>query len=518
MKIAFLIDYSKCSGYGHVNRSLTLASTLVERGHSIGYLLSNQDLTSVQYPELFSCKLSDKPFLTSQTAEKGTFDFSLWNSVIDEWMPDMLIIDSYLIRRDDAIHLAQSLKTVVFERKDLDGHCDYLIDFMPATAEGSSGSQSRTVHLNGPRYFVARKSSPKNISRTGVILHTGGTYRYDTQSSFFKYCALEFRSSMVPITWLVSSKEEIGELMRSDLALSDDSFRYFDPVNSSLWSEFDYVVGPPSGSLFESLIQGCVAITACTSETQNDNMRSWVAIGHLLHLDETHSDDQETVRHICSLALKCRLELLEFAQGVRLSPSPNGCGLLADRIMQVENLNAPDIDIVKSELNSTTYACSHLVMPCTHEDIAVFRDARNLQKNRDVSTSNRKITWVEHVHWWLKGDVHRFKLMRDDKAVAFIWFKAREVLNVSYLYGGWFPSEEKADLTDALEIVRWQVDQVAPKYPHHKWIATFASSNKVAPIINRRMGFVDADLDAINAARILFPGTGEDQPVMVYPS
>lgn len=518
MKVVFLIDYSESSGYGHINRSLCLASELIRKGISVRCLFSSRNMPTDSFEELSSYRLSEQIFMVNQVDGTSAFDFSLWNSILDEWKPDAVIIDSYSISSNDAKTISGKRKTIAFERPDLDGYCDCLIDFMPAKIRPDNSISGRTRYLSGPEYFICRGVGCSKEPRNGAILHTGGSYRYEKRTVFFESCAIEFRSRLIPITWLISCENDMNRLVGNGLATVNDSFRYFDSSNGSLWSEFTYVVGPPSSSLFESLIQGCVAITACTSESQNDSLEAWVEVGHLLHVSSMNSFDKKAIRDICALATEFRSEILEFAKGVKRRPNRSGSRLLADRLVQAVLMEEP---VAANESYSgipTMNDGEKLIAPCDDDDIMAFRNARNLEKNRAVSTSNQKISWLNHVRWWLRGDVHRYKLLKNGHVAAFIWFKEQRISDSDYLYGGWFPADNSADLSDAFEIVRWQIDEVAPKYPKHKWIATFAKSNKAIPLVNRHLGFVDADNAAVTAARIIFPGTEEEQKIMVYPA
>jgi len=512
MNILFLIDYSHKSGFGHINRSLALASRFTQLGHSIHYLLSDLKLPEGCFSEFQGYPFSDRPFFKVLSNGSRRLDTYYIFYLINKWDPIAIVIDSYSISRNDILKLSGKRKTIIFERADMDGYCDVLLDFMPIPQASDSHQQRTTKRLQGPKFFISREFSPGTQKRTGVVLHTGGSFRYDQSFVFFKTCADFFRSKLHSVSWVILNIDGQIRLLSDGLAHTTDSFIYFDPSVSNLWSSFDYVVGPPSSSLFESLIQKCIPITTCTAFHQNDDPEQWLKIGHLLHLDRSSSLDPDFIKSYCKLAIECKDEIRAFIQGVENKPNPSGCEFLAKNI----------IDILLS--NTTTEECTEgipdinerMIVPCTADDISNFLKARNLLSNRLVSTSDRLISWSEHIRWWLLSSVSRYKLVMGTKVVAYIWYGRKCIESMNYLYGGWFPAGNSANLMDALEIIKWQVHEISPKYPMHKWIATFERSNSAIPILNKRMGFIEATNVSKRAAHVLFPGTSESQIVLEY--
>ena len=185
-----------------------------------------------------------------------------------------------------------------------------------------------------------------------------------------------------------------------------------------------------------------MAITACTSESQNDDSDTWSKIGHLLHINSNNCSDPEKIKDVCSIAQECRLKLLDFSKKVKNRPSADGAVLIAHTI--VENIFNTSHAIGKSQSKDdlNTISEEKRIELCMPEDIAHFRNARNLKKNRTVSTSSQPISWTEHVKWWLLGDVYRYKLVKNNNISAFIWFRERKISNLNYLWrmvpGRWF--------------------------------------------------------------------------------
>ena len=102
MKILFLIDYSSKSGYGHVNRSLSLISELIKLGVSIQYLLSEQPIPIKALGKGLSSQYSEDFFLQQQSHGGHCLNVNLLNTIISRWGPDAIVMDSYSINTFEA--------------------------------------------------------------------------------------------------------------------------------------------------------------------------------------------------------------------------------------------------------------------------------------------------------------------------------------------------------------------------------------------------------------------------------
>ena len=306
------------------------------------------------------------------------------------------------------------------------------------------------------------------------------------------------------VSWICPTVSGRDWLKHSELASSDDTVLSWINDPGNLWSEFDFVIGPSSTSLFEAVMQGSLPISFSISDTQLSESIDWSRIGHVLHLAQSEINDAKALNTIMSLAFEYFQELRsELSKHSHLLDG-NGAFRVAKAIANLPNKpNSPP--------NLTGSRSEEMVRECNLTDAVAFLQARNGISVRALSTNPDQINkWPDHLSWWLQKTVERFVLEDNNEIIAYFWHRSKKVAGHDYLIGGWFPASDRPSFTAAVRLLHWQLEYCANKYPGHLWIATINKRNRAVLSLNRRCGFTDADPFNIEVAKELFPGTSDD--------
>ena len=135
---------------------------------------------------------------------------------------------------------------------------------------------------------------------------------------------------------------------------------------------------------------------------------------------------------------------------------------------------------------------------CKIFDIRYFLNARNQKLARAMSITNRTITWPEHINWWLRNDIKKYKLMRGDETIAYHWTKINKDNKGKFVTSAWFLSKDVHNkLQITYEVLRFQCKFVKKNYKNSTWIITMKEQNKFVERLNSRFGFYPANQNYI---------------------
>ena len=90
-----------------------------------------------------------------------------------------------------------------------------------------------------------------------------------------------------------------------------------------------------------------------------------------------------------------------------------------------------------------------------------------------MSTSSKIITWPEHINWWLRKDVRKFKIINGDKTLAYHWIRINKDDEGNFLTSAWFLSKYTVDnLAIANSVLKFLYNFVKKNYKNLIWIIT----------------------------------------------
>jgi hypothetical protein len=419
-----------------------------------------------------------------------------------------LVVDSYRVT-DRWVHLAQSKGFVVFAFDDLNvlGAADIRVNYSPSARPlGTNG-----VELIGPQYFVTdlSRQTPKAKKPRSVIFHAGANGDFSGSVPVVRAISDSARGHGLEVCWLIANTASHEWLESSGLLSNEDRLCHWQVDKAMNWADFDIVVGPPSTSLYEAVMQGALPISYVISDTQNDSRAGWLSIGHALHLTSSDCRSSSALWGAMGLAVKNYCELI--GELGRNSTILDGLG--ASRVANAFLRDSSQLPPLDS--SGETQEIHLAIRACVLSDAENFLLARNSPLVRQVSTSGREIEWIEHLNWWLDSSVERFKIGQPGKAAAYFWHRPRLINGKSYLIGGWFPAHEGPIFSAVIQLVTWQLQHCSSRYPGYIWLATISADNRAVIELNRKLGFVDASPESRADAEHLFPGTLEKNFVIL---
>ena len=135
--------------------------------------------------------------------------------------------------------------------------------------------------------------------------------------------------------------------------------------------------------------------------------------------------------------------------------------------------------------------------------------ARNQKQNRSLSSRPKhKITWPEHLNWWLKSGSIKFTLKKNGIPMAYHWIKKVKDLKGDFIITGWFLNGQPKDkLRIASEILKAQYQSVKKYYSKIPWIITLREEHKFVERLNYKIGFKNASAESIKRISNIYLNT-----------
>jgi len=487
-------DLFEGSGAGHLKRCSILADALKKLNFLPIFVLDKQsdvipiDLT---YPI---------EFLESEFEEKA--DSLAMLKLAKTHKTQAVIADSFRITKKWIATLqAEKILVVLIDDLGIGSNASLRIDYSPAAIR----LDGNALQLLGPKYFITDSPvlRPRNPKARSMILHAGGTGNFAPAREVYAKSIEIAKDRGISVTWLSPNEWSSNWLKNSGLLANSHVILGWQRGRNNLWSNFDIVVGPASTSLYEAIMQGCLGISFPISQTQASMRENWAAIGHTLHLTSSELENPEIASAILLLAIdhfnKLRTTLDEFA----INLNQDGAQKIASVIEAIIKGNAPEIALPTRK--------SDMIRPCDIRDACAFLNARNTPYVRALSTNPKHIiSWPEHLSWWLQSDTERFVVNSSGKPLAFFWHSPRTINGRNYLIGGWFPASDQPAFAAGVRLIDWQLAHCAKYFPDHTWLATINKENRAVLALNRRYGFVNADMQSLEDLNDLFPGTTDN--------
>ena len=491
--IVFRCDFFRGSGLGHLKRCSVLAKVFINLGIEVTLIVDVSPgatrFTDGVKLEVLDDVLFDEVGDAIRSAEYAKSCYA-----------SHLVVDSYRIT-DRWVQLAQSKGLVVFAFDDLNvlRAADIRVNYFP----GAWPLSTSGVELIGPQYFVTDLSRQpfKSKKPESVIFHAGANGDFSGSVAVIQAILDSARSHELEIGWLIANETSRTWLESSGWLLKEDLLCDWQVDKAMNWADFDIVVGPPSTSLYEAVMQGALPISYVISDTQNDYRAGWLSIGHACHLTGSDCKSSPTLTKLMSFVVARYSELIDELE--RNSVDLDGLGTKRVASVLLGDSSQKDPRDALSEPRENSLA----IRVCVLGDAENFLLARNAPVVRQLSTSDKEIEWIEHLNWWFDASVERFAVSQGGRAAAYFWHRPISLNGRRYLVGGWFPACEGPIFGVAVKLITWQLQHCASRYLGHVWLATINSENRAVIELNRRLGFVDAGIESRADAERLFPGT-----------
>ena len=427
---------------------------------------------------------------------------------------DIVVIDSYLITKNIIKCLQEkNLLVIFFDDLKLNSTADIVIDYSPNANENQYFNSK--LALLGPKYFItdSKVLINKNRNINSIIAHAGGSGLFENAPLLYKTIADFAKQNYIDLTWLCPNQDIVNKLKKIVKTIQDDKIIGWVDNTSAFWNKFDLVVGPPSTSLYEVLMQVSLPVSFPISNTQISRKEDWIKLGHLLHLDFEEIQSSLAIYKYLDFANDHYLDLKSILRSQSYILDNYGVSRILEKLINIENKTA-----LRTSNQQVIMEGSN-IRECNIKDAFSFLLARNSIHVRKFSTDpHHVIKWIDHIRWWIYAkDIFRFVLTIENEPKAYFWHSSKCIDGRNYLIGGWFPVESSNAFPFAIKILNWQLKYCDSIYPNHIWIATIQADNQSVIALNRRFGFVDASSDLKLIAKELFPGTTDDFIILQRP-
>ena len=258
--------------------------------------------------------------------------------------------------------------------------------------------------------------------------------------------------------------------------------------------DYDLVAGPAGTTTFETIMAGAVPFSVPIKNDGRDSINSWNSLGHLAHLSNIEKKNKIILEDMWLLIIKNHQRLLSLLNKNSKQLDGFGPKRLAKKIIFYYSQNHKGI-IDKNIIKKNNLIVSK---ECEVSDIRYFLKARNHKLARAMSSSSHIITWPEHVKWWLKNDIKKYKLIKGNNTLAYHWIKINRDKNGKFITSGWFLSKGVSyDLQVAYEVLKFQYENVKKNYKNSTWIISMYKKNKFIQRLNNKFGFYPAHKKSI---------------------
>jgi spore coat polysaccharide biosynthesis predicted glycosyltransferase SpsG len=505
VKVGFLCDLSTTSGHGHIKRSLNLSNAF-ERSGCECYFYANTEVYS-----LFKKFIPDRSIRILNDAPT-CLDDKLVDLFKNEIL-EVLVIDSYTHTRELEEKIRDHGALIVSIDDHLLRHDSHLVFNNRAgpILKNIENPYSAIWHIG--REFILTKLPPPKDTRQNkirriekILLHAGGSSSYK-QIKPLIYETIRIADQYEFSLNILCSNQHAKHYVNSIL----EEFKapksvHIIPYVANLSDElinYDIVAGPAGTTTFECLFAGVLPFSVPLSDDGRDAPETWPYLGHMLHLNYEEAQNNTILKNLWDFCINHFSDLSNILNKHHLNFDGKG----PQRIAEI-TLDQLKLDKMKNYKDLSDNFDENILSSkaAKLEDARLFLNARNQDFVRNNSSDpDHKISWPEHLNWWLERNIYRYGLWQGNKIVAFYWSKLVEDDEGRFVVSGWMPV---ADVENKFKIAAWvvehQIKQVKNDFHGELWLISMQKENPVARFLNKRANFKDATPNSVARAAKAF--------------
>ena len=493
-KFAILCDLNNSSGLGHLSRMKNLSRELEKKGSKCYFMFYQKDKKYITK----HTKNLRVMFFSNRSKIKSIKDILLENSF------SMLILDSY----ENNLLLEKALVKkgifVVSVDDHLRKHFSNIVVSNRAEQVNINSKKPDQIWLTGSKYILVTKNSKivKKIQHKSkklkLLLHAGGSSSYKHVKDFTFETLGAINKYNLDASILCTSKDSkkyIKTISKKHNSLNRLKILPFIKNLSKKIKNYDIVAGPAGTTTFESILSGSIPFSVPLKNDGRDSVNSWNSLGHLAHLTNEEKKNKVILKNMWSLIIT-NYDKLSYVL-LKNSKQLDGLGprRLAEKIIFYFKRGKRKL------VNKNIKHQNNLIVSkkCQILDTRNFLNARNQKLVRAMSTSNRIITWPEHIHWWLRNDIKKYKLIKGGYTVGYHWSKINQNNKEKFVTSAWFLSKDQPEkLQLAYEVLKIQSKLVRKIYKNSTWIISMKKTNKFVQRLNAQFGFYPASNKSIS--------------------
>jgi spore coat polysaccharide biosynthesis predicted glycosyltransferase SpsG len=485
-KIAIYCDLSNSSGLGHFNRMKNLSIELEKRGSKCYFLFysKNREYVTKYAKKIKIIFFSDK------------FKFKSIKNVLLKNNFEILIIDSY----ENNFLLEKSLVKQGHFVVSIDDHLRKYNSNIVVTNRIVKNdiykAKPNQLLLSGSKYILSTrknmrtKKSRNKSKKPKVLLHAGGSSSYKyikefTESTLHVIAKYNLEASIICST--NNAKNYIKNLLTK--YKSNNKFKILPFVNdlSKKIKNYDLVAGPMGTTTFEAIMSGVFPFSVPIKDDGRDSVHTWHSLGHLAHLTNKEKKSHITIKEMWSLIIANHKNLLNLL--IKNSKQLDGLGpkRLAEKINFYYKNRKKMINTKVSKNSNSIYS-----EKCKVSDIRYFFNARKKKNHEGIYVEKSKLNWPQHIKWWLKNDVKKFKLLSDGQVLGYYWMQINKDRNGTFATSDFYLSKNisnKKKLINTILRIKFQILKTI--YKNFTWVIEI-KKNKFTNLLYKSFGFYNA--------------------------
>ena len=491
-KIAIHCDLSNSSGLGHLSRMKNLSTELEKKGFKCYFLFyqKNKEYVSKHTSMLKVIFFSNKNKIKSikHILLKNNFTILILDSYENNFFLEKTLVKHgfFVISIDD--HLRKHHSNIVVTNRILEN--DLFV------------KKQNQIWLCGNKYILtARKVKKINKFRNKskklkILLHAGASSSYKhikdftvaTLDAIDKY---NLDASVICTT--AQSKKYIKKLLtKYKKKKTVKIFQFINNLSKKI-SKYNLVAGPMGTTTFESIMSCTLPFSVPIKNDGRDSASSWHSLGHLAHLTNVEKKNIIIIKDMWSLIINNYEDLLNLL--IKKSRQLDGLGpkrLAAKIIMYIKN-NNKKIDNINLEIKKNSIYSER----CKIFDIRYFFNTKNKKINKDSSILENKLTWPEHINWWLRSNIKKYKILSEGRVIGYYWIKINKDKEEIFITSDYFLLQDMSKTIQLdYKILKIQHNILKKNYKDLRWIIVAKKKYCIEPLY-KKFGFYPASKKSI---------------------
>ena len=478
MNFHFRINVNNQLGIGHLMRTFRLAKRLKKIGHKCFFYLDYQNkfvyllkdfkvIYLYQNINGYKNQIKDAEILLTKIKTNKNFvvvdDYRLgekWERKISSANFKIIVIDDLINKK----HFA-----------------DIYINAKPDFYLDSNYNKENILNKNckiliGPKYSIIDCSKEKKLKKNkfNLLFYNGGGGNLEQIHNILRFLLRNHSEiiSKIKLTIILgpfsTNKKNIYHLAKKNknIKIIDNSFN----INKEI-SQADLIVGSAGNLVYESAFFNIPTLLFQISKNQITSSESMEKLGHYFILDKKYFENFNKISDLIVSMLKNYSRIKKLSINSKIKIDNKGI----HRIIKTINNNKV---ITKTEyINKKSNKLK--IIKVKDDEINNYHFARNLNENREVSSSKNKIKKIDHYLWWFNTNRESYLLLKGQKRMLYIYEETFNIDSKKYSKQGHFICTSQCSIMDVMYALKCHEKIIMKKKDIIMSFSSISKCNKI---------------------------------------
>ena len=494
MNFFFRTNFNEKVGLGHLFRCLRLIRYFEKQKHSC-YLLT--DLLKEKFNFLKNIKVISiyKKKLDFFEQKRDVIQFT---KATKNFKKGIVIIDDYRIGVDWEKSISRFHKKVaVIDDLNKKHYSDYIINYNPSFDLTGNFNYKNVLKkkckiLLGHKFSILEKEKKRKKSKNfNVIMYNGSGGDLIFFEKIIKSFLLQkeklhkknviFKVVIGPFS---KNKERILNFSKKNKQIIPILNCY--DLNDILF-DANLFVGSAGVSSFETAFNKVPSILFQVNSNQIVQSKYMEKIGHFIILK---LKDLYAYEKISKLILLAKLQYKRF---LYLSKTREFLVDFKGTKRILENITKKNISQRIDNKANKKLIENQYIRKVNDKDINHYLYSRNLELNRNHSTTLKKIIPIDHYNWWFITKRVSYVLIKNNKRI--LYFYHENIFSdktYNYFLSGWFACHSNCGIREILYALKWQKNMklnIVNSKQKIVWLSTIKNNNKFSMKLSKYIGW-----------------------------